>query len=320
MPMVDLPLEQLETFDPRIEEPGDFEEFWSETMRLSGQQPLAVEIRPVDYPVKEVRVAKVYYDGFLDSRICGWLIEPEGRESTPAIVKYHGYCGDKGGVFEHLVWALMGFTVLAIDFRGQRGESTDDGKYSTGAAAGYITRGILDREECYFRKAFIDAVRAVDVVLSRERVRRDRVVVNGPSQGGGTALAVAGLHQGVRAVVAEVPGLACWRRSCDLALEGPFVTELGAYLAAYPERIERVFQVLNYVDVYHLAKRIHCPALVNVGLRDTLVPPSTAFAAYNQIRGAKEMRVHDFSGHEAWLHGGYMEYKLTWLKGILADS
>ena len=37
--------------------------------------------------------------------------------------------------------------------------------------------------------------------------------------------------------------------------------------------------------------------LLSVGLMDTICPPSTVFAAYNEIGADKDIAVHPFSGH-----------------------
>ena len=37
--------------------------------------------------------------------------------------------------------------------------------------------------------------------------------------------------------------------------------------------------------------------LLSVGLMDTICPPSTVFAAYNEITAGKDLSVHPFTGH-----------------------
>jgi pimeloyl-ACP methyl ester carboxylesterase len=73
----------------------------------------------------------------------------------------------------------------------------------------------------------------------------------------------------------------------------------------YPELIARVpgltfddiHRVLSYIDTMNLADRIRCPVLMSVGLQDSVCPPHTAFATYNQIRSLKEYRVYPFADH-----------------------
>jgi cephalosporin-C deacetylase len=55
------------------------------------------------------------------------------------------------------------------------------------------------------------------------------------------------------------------------------------------------------VDCARLARRITAECLLSTGLMDTICPPSTVLAAYNEIGAAKNagknIAVHRFSGH-----------------------
>ena len=53
------------------------------------------------------------------------------------------------------------------------------------------------------------------------------------------------------------------------------------------------------MDCALLARRIAAPALVSVSLMDDICPPSTVFAAYNEIPGRrKDITVYPYSGHD----------------------
>ena len=83
------------------------------------------------------------------------------------------------------------------------GVSTSNG---TGAATnGYMTRGIDDPADYYYRRVFTDAVRAVDAIRMLPQIDADRLAVTGGSQGGGIALAAGALSEGLVAVMPDVP-------------------------------------------------------------------------------------------------------------------
>ena len=96
---------------------------------------------------------------------------------------------------------------------------------------------------------------------------------------------------------ADVPFLCDIERGMDVALDPPY-TELVRFLSVHPELEVAARRTLSYVDNAVLASRIRAKTLVSVGLRDTITPPSTIFAAYNAITAPKEIAVFPYAGHD----------------------
>ena len=296
MPKIDMSLEELRGYRPSLTRQPDFDEYWKRTLEESAGIPLDATIEPVDYPIEGLTFQRVFYAGWRGARICGWYILPVGKGPFPTLVVYHGYGGYKGAIYDQLPWVAAGYAVFAVDTRGQTGDSTNPGPYSSGHRKGYMTQGILDPEEYYYRGAFIDCVRALDFVESRPELDGDRIAVTGSSQGGGLSLAVAALDGRPRAAMAGVPFLCHYRRALELSDKDPY-WEIAQYLNFYPDREEQAFRTLSYCDNLNLASRITCPTLVTVGLQDLVCPPSTVFGVYNQIGAKKEILVYPYMGH-----------------------
>lgn len=159
-----------------------------------------------------------------------------------------------------------------MEFVGSGG-GTPDPVGSAPAFPGVMTRGIRDPATYYYRRAFTDAVRAVDAVRTLPFVDPARVSVTGGNQGGGIALAVAGLVPDLHAVMPDVPYLCHYRRAVDVASVPPF-TELTRFLAVHRDAQTQVFTTLSYFDGVNFAKRATGPALFSVALMDDIVPPS----------------------------------------------
>jgi cephalosporin-C deacetylase len=66
------------------------------------------------------------------------------------------------------------------------------------------------------------------------------------------------------------------------------------------------------VDCALLARRITATSLFSVGLMDLVCPPSTVFAAYNEVRAPKEIAVSPFGGHD--VPRGHVERQLRHLR------
>ena len=162
---------------------------------------------------------------------------------------------------------------------------------------GFMTRGILNPNTYYYRRVFTDAVRAVEAARSHPAVNKDRIAVTGGSQGGGIALAVAGLEPTIEATMPDVPFLCHYRKATEITDTHPYA-EITRFCKTHREKIEAVFHTLNYFDGINFAVRAHAQALFSVALMDDICPPRTVYAAYNHYAGPKQIRVWHYNNHE----------------------
>ena len=106
----------------------------------------------------------------------------------------------------------------------------------------------------------------------------------GGSQGGGIALAVAGLVRTWPGVLADVPFLQHIRRATEITDAYPY-KEVANFCQTHRDKIETVFRTLSYFDGLNFAARATAPALYSVALMDDICPPDTVFASYNHYLG-----------------------------------
>ncbi|SEI85671.1 acetylxylan esterase [Demequina mangrovi] len=306
MPYIDMSPAQLAEYRPAIPEPDDFDARWSATLDEARTHDLALTATPATHPLAVIDVEDVTFAGFGGDPVKAWLLRPRGATGDlPVIVQYNGYGGGRGLPHERLFWAAAGYAHLVMDTRGQgsawgSGGHTDDAS-AGGAAAGpahpgYMTRGILDFDTYYYRRVITDAVRAVDAARALEGIDGDRIVVAGGSQGGGLAIAAAGLSD-VAAALVDVPFLCDIERGMDIADSDPY-QEICRYLAVHRGHEREVLATLRYVDGVHHGRRATAPALFSAALRDPITPPSTVFAAYHAWGGPAEIETYRFNGHE----------------------
>jgi cephalosporin-C deacetylase len=315
----DLPEPQLREHRSTVVEPDDFDDFWRTTLADARSHPIDVTATRVDTGLTTVEVSDVTFAGYAGQPVRGWLTVPAGStEPLPAVVEYLGYGGGRGLATEHLLWASAGYAHLLMDTRGQGsgwsvGDTWDpDG--SGPAGSGVMTRGIESPETYYYRRLMTDAVRAVDAARAIDAIDGVRIAVLGVSQGGGLALAVSGLVEGLAGVFTRVPFLCDFPRAVVVTDNDPY-KEIGRYLAVHRSRTEQVLGTLAYFDGVVHARRATAPAWFSTALMDPTCPPSTVFAAFNDYgalsRGAapaKEITVYPFNGHEG---GGQHEDAAT---------
>jgi len=317
MGQVDLPRDQLERYRSSTPEPADFDAFWEQTLRQSRAHELAPTFVQVDSGLPHLRSFDVRFSGFDGQRVAAWLHLPRAAEGAlPCVVQYIGYSGGRGLAHQLTLWAHAGFAHLVMDTRGQGsgscpGDTPDPGPTGP-SVAGYLTRGIEDPRTYYYRRVMTDAVRAVEVAASHEAVDATRIVVAGVSQGGGLALAAAGLADGVAAVMSDVPFLCDYARALEVCDEHPY-RELRQYLASHRGAGERILATLGYFDGVCFARRATAPALISVALLDTVCPASTVYAAFNAYAGPKSLEVYPYNDHEGG--GAHQEQRqIAWLR------
>lgn len=324
MPRFDLPVAELRSYSPAVQKPDDFDEFWARTLAESraGAQPPT--LTRVESPLTLVEVYDVSFSGFGGDAVRGWFVVPAGASGPlPTVVEFNGYGGGRGLPHERLAWAASGYAWAFMDTRGQgsvwgTGGDTPD-PHGTGASApGFMTRGIDDPEQYYYRRVFTDAALFVDAVRGLDQVDDARVAVTGGSQGGGIAIAAAGLSDGLVAVMPDVPFLCHFERAVGLTDKDPY-QEIVRYLSVHRDAVEQAFRTLSYFDGVSFAARATAPALYSVALLDPICPPSTVYAAANAHVGGAEVIEYPFNEHEGG-QGVHWQRQAAWLAARLAQA
>jgi cephalosporin-C deacetylase len=306
VPYNDLPADELVTYSPDLTSPPDLENFWSTTLeesRAAGQPPV---FNRVSTGLSLVDTFDVTFSGFGGHPVRAWLHLPANLEAPiPAVVRYQGYGGGRGTALDVTTWTLAGYATLLMDTRGQGSAwgpgDTPDPVGSAPSYPGFMTRGILDPHEYYYRRVYTDAVLALEVMRAHPLVRADRVAVTGASQGGGIALSVAALVPDLWTVLADVPFLCDVPRATQIVDTEPYA-EIVRYLKIHRDHTDIAFSTLAYFDAAGLVKRAKAPALFSVGLMDQTCPPSTVYAAFNRYGGQgqvdKRIVEYPFNDHE----------------------
>lgn len=319
MPSIDKPLEELVGYKPEQTRQPDFDAFWCGTCAESDEVPLNASFEPVADTFPLARVFDVSYDGADGVRVKGWFVTPRDVGGPlPTVVQYIGYTGGRDFPHQMAPHVLNGFCAFIMDTRGQGGNTGQRLATSHGGQRGFITHGILDKEEYYLKHLYLDARRAVAVVREREEVDADRIATIGGSQGGALTIAGAALSPHVKAMAPDVPWLSHFRRSVDLAV-GPY-EEITDFMKRFPDQVEKAFETLSYFDNMNLASKVSVTdAYYSVGLWDDICPPSTVYASYNWLPAGvnKAIEVYPFNKHEG---GGalHQHRKLKWLREVLA--
>jgi len=304
-PAFDLPIDALFTYQGRNPKPSDFETYWDQSIAEMRALDPDIEIRPADFQSPTVVCSDLRFTGVDGSRVYAKLLEPRSpaRPVGPGLVAFHGYSGDSGSWMQHLAYAAAGFTVAALDCRGQGGKSQDRSSIHGTTLRGHIIRGLDDPDprNLLYRKIFLDTAQLAGIVMDLDGVDAARVAAIGGSQGGGLTLACAALEPRIALAAPTYPFLTDYQRTWEMDLAKAAYDELTYFFRSFDpthEREAEIFERLGYIDVQHLAPRIQAKVFMAVSLQDTVCPPSTQFAAYNKIQSQKSLAIYPDFGHE----------------------
>jgi cephalosporin-C deacetylase len=308
MPLTfDLPFEQLASYQGRNPRPQDFDAFWEKGLAEMRATDPRVELIPADFKAANVGCFHLYFSGVGGARIHAKLLRPiESRHPHPAVLMFHGYTGDSGDWFDKLGYALEGFTVAAMDCRGQAGLSEDRGAVTGNTLHGHIIRGLEDAlkgcpEKLLFRQVFLDTAQLARILMEMPDVDANRVGATGSSQGGALTVACSALEPRIKRAAPVYPFLSDYKRVWEMDQAKDAYLELQEYFRhsdPMHKLEESVFERLGYIDIQFLAPRIRAQVIWCIGLMDTVCPPSTQFAAYNKIVSPKAIRIYPDFAHE----------------------
>ena len=321
MAFFDLSLEELKNYKGCSEEPKDFDSFWARTLKENSHDADAKYELKNNYYLKLFDTWEVNFAGFGGHRIYGWYIAPKdskGKKLT-CIMQYPGYGGGRDFPFKYLMYPAAGYSTFVMEARAQGTEGGNGGSVTYDPVGsgpysdGLLTKGILNKDEYYYRRVFIDSIKGIEAAKRHELT--DKIVISGVSQGGGMSLAATylaeKLNMKIEASLIDVPFLCDYRRAATITDTYPY-HQIARYCLSDRSKENQVFETLTYFDGVFFARRCKTNALFSTALMDMVCPPSTVFAAYNNYAGEKSIEVYTFNGHE----GGDNEHnqkKLTFL-------
>jgi cephalosporin-C deacetylase len=299
----DMPYDQLLKYQGTNPRPADFDDYWDRSLAELAQVDPDPELVKADFQTSFADCYDLYYTGLGGARIHAKLLRPKRiEEPQPAVLMFHGYSGNAGDWLDKLGYVAQGYTVAAMDCRGQGGLSEDRGGVVGWTLRGHIVRGLSDEpDKLLYRYIYLDTTQLARVVMEMDGVDPQRIGATGASQGGGLTLAAVALEPRIKLAAPVYPFLCDYRRVWQKELAKNAYLELDEYFRRFDplhEHEDEIFTKLGYIDVQFLAPRIRAEVMMAVGLMDDVCPPSTQFAAYNKISGPKSLRVYPDFRHE----------------------
>ena len=286
--------------EPSMPVPDDFDAFWTEQKKQLAQIPMNPQVTSVEHADTKLKCFDVKVECLGDAPVSGYFAKPAKAESQslPAILWVHGAGVRSSSLANAVNGAANGMLSMDINAHGSPNGKPGDfyKQLSANELKGYTSRGRESRDTIYFKGMFVRLIRAIDFLTAQPEWDGKTVIVIGHSQGGGQALAAGGLDERVTLIASGVPAI------CDHT--GVEAGRVNGWPKLVPndskgKPLPEIQKAARYVDAVNLASRCKAEAIMSVGFIDGVCPPSSCYAAYNQLQGPKEMLNYPAMGHAA---------------------
>ena len=298
----------VEKIGPSAEMPEDFMTYWESALSEARKIPLEpkMEIIPSSCTDK-VNVYQISFQNIRPgSRTYGILCIPKKEGKYPALLRVPGagvraYYGD-------IETASKGAITLEIGIHGIPVTMSNDyyDKLAQGALNGYWNFNLANRDEFYYKRVFIGALRAVDYICSLDEFNHKQLGVTGSSQGGALSIATGALDKRVTFIAAVHPAM-CDHTAFLHQQQGGW----PCYFLYNDNPSQADINTSKYYDVVNFARLLKIPGWYSWGYNDNVCSPTSMYAAYNSIKSPKEISLYLQTAH-FW----YQEQWDEWCKWI----
>jgi len=289
---------------PSAPRPADFDSFWAAKIRQLQTVPAELVLTPAESGRPGVEYFTIRLNNIDSAHVYGQLAKPAGNGPFPALLILQWasapYPLQKPWVTDRAAEGWLVLNVEPHDVPSDMPQAFYDALPKIIKTYRYI--GQHSRDESYFLRMYLGDYRATEYLAGRSDWDGRTLVVMGISMGGQQSLAVAGLDPRVTALVVDVPA------------GGDVLGPLNGRAALYPYwDVSRADtrKTATYFDVANFAPRINARSLVAIGFIDETCPPAGAWAAFNLIRGPKEVVPMVDSPHN---HMATPEEHLPWTR------
>lgn len=265
---------------PYEDDPSDLLAFWDNLKdQLAGEEiePILTFEEDGDYSTSY----RINLKSIDDRRVYGYISVPDGEGPFPAVLKLPPY-GSAANIAspDFATAERTGMLAMSISIHNTEPDEVDPNSYDP---------DIIDDEDMnYYRYAVIGAIRALDYLESRDDYDGENLAVMGVSQGGGLSLLVAGLDDRVKLLANSNPAL-CQHTGYKYDRAGgfPYYLRKSDNEIGTQTHFDATVDATKYFDAARLAKYFDGASLTLIGYRDTICPPATSYAAFNQLPGPK---------------------------------
>ena len=321
---------------------SDFDSYWAAAKEQLAAVPINATLTEI--PAKSSAKRKVYLvemqsiaDGLSGDPVTirGYYAEPTDGKKHPVLIHFQGYDSEyRPGGDSATPWCInanwdteegANFAEFILSNRGQSvnnrpASGRDDGiqKDFENIYGDWFAYEFGNKDKYYYRGAYMDCLRAIDFMASRETSDMQNLFAEGQSQGGAFTVAAAALSDYKFNAIApaitfmgDFPDyfeITSWPASVAKANQGS-MTDAEMYV------------FLSYYDTKNLATNIISPYITSIGLQDNVCPPHTNIAPYNNAQTAVDDKVIIYNPElQHATNSDWNESFMTFFKKYMKDT
>lgn len=301
----------IDKIQPTVTRPADFNSFWEKGKAELKNVPMDMKMTLL--PERSSANSNVYVvnvQGYGNSRLYGMLAVPKKEGKYPAVLQVPGagirpYFPDLEVADQGVIVFTIGIHGIPVDMQPVVYDNLNNG-----ALKGYFFFNADNKDRYYYKRVYLNCVRANDVIASLPQFDGVNLAVSGNSQGGALSIITAALDNRVKHLAAVHPALS--------DLTGYLHGRAGGWPHIFSESNQwysnstQVKETIAYYDVVNFAKDVKVNGYYTWGFNDEVCPPTSYYAVYNVIDAPKQTAVYHDSGH--WM---YTEQKMKFNKWII---
>lgn len=275
--------------------PRDIEKFWNGQIARLKKIPLDIQTKKkVSRKLLTEQNLVIDFQGIDKYHMQAQFIAPRQLIGKPPLVVIFPDYGSESVAYKGLMNA--GIAQMVVRMRGHeapRPLQTEDrnatrNKDERARSYGYFGEHLLDPQDYYAGKIFLDAYRAVEVARLRKEIDTSRIGIIGQGVGAAQALFVAAFMQRGEALYLENPAFLNLEQTQNLS-DADYAREINEAAKGSRKVKQQIKENLRYFDPVYFAGKVGASTAFSVNLTNKLSVPHGSFALFHLLRNEKDM-------------------------------
>lgn len=275
--------------------PRDLEKFWQLQLARLKKVPLEVlSKKKVSRKILTEQNLTIDFQSIDKYHMQAQFIVPRKLTGRPPVVIIFPDYGKEAVAYKGLMNA--GIAQLVVRMRGHEAPRPLHVEAKTAQAKddkreesyGYFREQILEPDDYYATKIFLDAYRALEVARLRKEVDTARIGIIGQGVGAAQALFAAAFMQRGEALYLENPALLNLDETQNIS-NADYANEINSAARGSKKTKQQIKENLRYFDPVYFAKKITASTAFSVNLTNKEAVPHGAFALFHLLQHEKDM-------------------------------